>query len=752
MVSRIEQLIVCVVAGVVLTGCAMNQTGDSSLVRSDVDWSAFIEKQNIAWDELPKRWLDAPFLGNGMMGTMVFQTGEQTVRWQVGRGDVQDHRPFGDERFRGGAMYLRNRLPIGHFELNTAGKITGGSMVLDLYHAEARGVIETDKGTIRWRSFVPTDPMAIVTEIEPSEGEAGCQWVWQAAEAVSPRQVFKTDKRVADYPANPDPVESMLGDIHLCTQPLLVGGQTVTAWVECRDQETRQRRLVVSVAHTFPQRTAAREAIAHLQAARSITPADLVEAHRAWWRDFYPQSFVSIPDAYWQQFYWMQMYKLASGTRADRMLLDLNGPWLQRTPWPGIWWNLNVQLTYWPTYASNRLDLGASLGNVMYANAQNLIDAVPEQYRHDSASVGGATGQDLRGSVTPPNGTNAPQMGLLLWALHNCYLHYRHSMDDATLRHHLYPLLKRAVNYYFHFLTEDADGVLHIPQTWSPEYKAGKGPDTNFDLALLRWGCTALIESADRLKISDPLLPKWHDTLRRLAPYPVNENGYMIAAGVPFATRHRHYSHLLMLYPLYLVNADQPGSEERAIRSIEHWQSFKPHNGYSFTGASSLFSAFGRGDQALSYLKRLKGTMSATTMYNEIGQWAQCIESPLSGAQSIHDMLLQSWGRTIRVFPAAPGAWGDIAFHNLRAEGAFLVSAQRAGGETQWVRVKSLAGEPCRVKLDMPGEVRVTGDRPLALIAVADGVYTLDLEKGEEALLYTGDTPPRAVVRPVAAK
>jgi alpha-L-fucosidase 2 len=749
MVSRLKQLIVCAVAGAALTGCAMNQTRDSSLVRSDIDWPAFIARQSIEWDELPKRWLDAPFLGNGMMGTMVFQTGQQTVRWQVGRGDVQDHRPFGDERFPGGAMYLRNRLPIGHLELNTAGKITGGSMVLDLYHAEARGVIATGKGTIKWRSFVPTDPMAIVTETEPSEGEAGCQWVWHAAEAVSPRQVFKNDKRVADYPDNPDPVESTRGDIHLCTQPLLVGGETVTAWIEYRDKETAKRRLVVSVAQTHPESGAADEAIAHIQAARSVTPGDLLEAHRAWWRDFYPQSFVSIPDAYWQQFYWMQMYKLASATRADRMLLDLNGPWLQRTPWPGIWWNLNVQLTYWPTYVSNRLGLGASLGHVMYANVQNLIDTVPEQYRHDSAAVGGATGQDLLGSVTPPNGKNKPQMGLLLWALHNCYLHYRHSMDDATLREHLYPLLKRAVNYYFHFLTEDADGVLHIPQTWSPEYKAGQGPDTNFDLALVRWGCTALIESADRLRIDDPLLPRWRDTLRRLAPYPVNENGYMIAAGVPFATRHRHFSHLLMLYPLYLVNADQPGAAELAIRSTEHWQSYKPWHGYSFTGSSSLFSAFGEGDKALHQLNGLKKHVSVTTMYSEIGPWAQCIETPLSAAQSIHDMLLQSWGHTIRVFPAAPSAWGDIAFHNLRAEGAFLVSAKRTGGQTQWVRLKSLAGEPCRVKLDMPGEMRVTGRRAFQLEPLGGDTYSLDLQRGEEALLYTGDAVPRAIVRPV---
>jgi alpha-L-fucosidase 2 len=721
---------------------------ESPMVETRIDWSAEIGKQNLKWSELPTRWLDAPYLGNGMMGTLVYQSGDQTMRWQVGRGDVQDHRPLD----QGGTMYARNRLPIGHFELNTVGKITGGSMELDLYNAEATGTIETDAGKIRWRSFVPTDHMVIITEVEPTEGEADCKWVWHAEPAVTPRGVFRKDldKMVAKgYQLNPDPVESRLGDIDLCTQALNAGGETVTAWANYFDKDDGKRHLVVSVAHTFPQRNATDEAIGQIQSVRSTLRSDLVAAHRRWWHDYYPQSFVSIPDTYWQQFYWLQMYKLASGTRADRMLLDLNGPWLQRTPWPGIWWNLNVQLTYWPTYASNRLDIGASLGNTMYANVQNLIDTVPEEYRHDSAAVGGSTGQDLLGRATPPDGKNAPQVGLLLWGLHNCYLHYRHAMDDATLRDHLYPLLRRAVNYYFHFITEDDNGTLHIPQTFSPEYKAGKGPDTNFELALLRWGCTALIESANRLNIDDPLIPKWRDTLDRLAPYPVNENGYMIAAGVPFATRHRHYSHLLMLYPLYLVNADQPDAEEVAIRSIEHWQSFKPWNGYSFTGASSLYSAFGRGNQALTYLDRLKGRVSPTTMYCEIGQWAQCIESPLSGAQSIHDMILQSWGNTIRIFPAAPDQWADITFHDMRAEGAFLVSAKRQAGKTAWVRIKSLAGEPCRIKPNLPGKVSVTGARAFDLQQISEGVYALDLQQGEEALLYTGDPAPQAIVKPL---
>ena len=72
------------------------------------------------------------------------------------------------------------------------------------------------------------------------------------------------------------------------------------------------------------------------------------------------------------------------------------------------------------------------------------------------------------------------------------------------------------------------------------------------------------------------------------------------------------------------------------------------------------------------------------TLYRESGP---VIESPLSGAQSIHDMLLQSWGGKIRVFPAVPDAWQDVAFDGLRTEGAFKVSVFRISWKTEFIQV-----------------------------------------------------------------
>ena len=45
------------------------------------------------------------------------------------------------------------------------------------------------------------------------------------------------------------------------------------------------------------------------------------------------------------------------------------------------------------------------------------------------------------------------------------------------------------------------------------------------------------------------LHPQWQDILQNLILFPMNEGGYMIAQDVPYSESHRHYSHLLMIYP-----------------------------------------------------------------------------------------------------------------------------------------------------------------------------------------------------------
>jgi hypothetical protein len=580
-----------------------------------------------------------------------------------------------------------------------------------------------------------------VIDLRPSEGERGCQWRFEPGIAVNPRVVkdsISNKQPIPENDKNPEPVAGASGGAHTIDQKLKVGGGYATAWQEIGEAGSR-RTVLLSVGWGKDALKQATDAVA--KAANPSVP-ELEASHRAWWHAFYPASFLSVPDTRLESFYWIQMYKLASATRADRPAIDLMGPWFNETPWPRIWWNLNIQLTYYPVYAANHLELGESLCRMIDAGKENLAKNAKE-FAEDSEAVGRTTGYDCKGNVSGEL-CNYP------WALHNYYMQYRYSMDDAMLRDRLLPRMRRAMNYYYHVMAEGADGKLHVTKGQSPEYhKEGGHADCNIDLALVRWICGALVESCERLKIDDPLLPKWKDTLARLTPYPADENGLMVSADTPWKMSHRHYSHLLMIYPLYVMNWEQPENRDLITKSFDHWMSMpEAFRGYSYTGAASICAQIGRNNDTAKYLHffvdaKGKYGLLPNTHYTEAGP---VIETPLSGARTMQDMLIQSWGGKIRVFPGVPDDWKDATFDKLRAEGAFLVSASRKNGKTEWVRVESLAGEPCRVKAGM-GEVE--SDRPVK--PLGDGVIELDLKKGESALLWPkGARPAEATVEMVA--
>jgi hypothetical protein len=432
------------------------------------------------------------------------------------------------------------------------------------------------------------------------------------------------------------------------------------------------------------------------------------------------------------------MYKLGSATRADCPALDLQGPWTWRTPWARIWWNLNIQLTYWPVYTANRLNIGESLVRMIDAGRQNLINNVPRKWRDDAAAIRRTSVWDCKGPV-------GKESGNLMFALHNYWLFCRYEWDDARLKDGLYPILKRAVGYYLHLLKEGPDGRLHTPKAISPEYPV-EAEDTNYDLALLRWGLQTLLAINERLGLNDPLAEKWQTVQQKLEPFNVDEAaGYMIGKNVKFDQGHRHFSHLFMVYPLHLVDPTNPAEQQLIKKSIDNWLSRGRLQGYSYTCGAAMRAWMGDGNEALKLLNMcLDKKVRPNTMYIEAGP---VIETPLSAAASINELFLQSWsvkpfGTDIRVFPAMPDAWPEACFRDLRAEGAFLVSAEWRNGKPRWVCVKSLAGAPCRIRTGLKKPLRAEGSRKFELRTekVPGGEITvIDLKKGEQVLLRGAD-------------
>ncbi|MHC4637144.1 MAG: glycosyl hydrolase family 95 catalytic domain-containing protein, partial [Planctomycetota bacterium] len=733
----------------------------------NIDWKAFLSRHDMVWKKLPSNWRESPWTGNGMIGAMLWKQSE-ALRLQVFRADVQTHRPM----TQGFSGYTRARLQIGSFYLRTKADPIGCDLRMSYHDAELRGTIQTGRDAVRIRHFTYSEDMLIVVELESADGEGLMQVEWKPAQALPTRSGYaRSEAKLAEvqkrhlskYPTeifkpNPAPVIDQVDSVDVCIQDMLGGSRHCTAWKLINIGRGKQR-LVISIGNRWPQ--ASNDPVADAVSAvkkvcelKGKSYQNWKQKHYDWWGDYYSKSFVSVPEIPLETMYWTQVYKLGSTTRADRVMIDTAGIWQTPSRWAYVTWDFNTQYCYYPVPSINHPELGMSLIDTIYKYRHNLIKNVrPVEWQEDSAYLPVNTGLDLYQPKDIDCRMFQETGGHLVWAMHACWIIYRSTMDDAILREKIYPTLRRAVNFQIHRLYQ-RDGKYHAPISQSPEY--GSAPDANYELATLRWGCQALLAAAQRLGINDPLKSKWKDILENLTDYPVDdESGFMVGEGVPFAKPHRHWCHLMMIHPLNLVSLNTPEERDLVRRSTEHFAALNDQGDiapFAHTGTSAMWSLLGHGDKALAELhKFMKNKVNTLNSMNSYSGANPCLETPIYAAQCINEMLLQSYDEfpkdgslrsTIRIFPAVPNRWKDITFHDLRAQGAFLVSGVREDGMTRWVRIKSLAGEPCRLQLDLSGRLIVKGHRDYNLEKVSDSIYDLDIQKGEEAVIYPAGSKP----------
>lgn len=655
----------------------------------------------------PDGWTSGAFHGNGVLGCMVYFTehdGKSFLHLELGCNNVYDRRKT--RNFWMAKQFDNPRLPIGYLEYpvenlydeNEAAKEF--EMHTDIYNGlTSLSVKKVNSEEISCRFYVCAEAPAII--IEQEQGDEGA-WRFTPREAVSPRQSYGTINHEEyrtdpSYKKNVPPKVSVKstekGRKIICVQELAQDYRTVTV---CQFNKSKKTVFI-----TIDQAQGL-DVEAVCWRLRKLQQTRYKEAHQKWWNKYYEVSGLEIPDKELLKFYWRQIYKLGCAVRRESRALDNQGPWLSITPWPGNWWNLNVQLAYWPLYTSGRLEQAESLNLHLKKYQNDLTENVDPEYRSDSSGIGTNTTCCLKSRVADPlkdNGAQFVELGNLVWILHDCWLYYRMTMNREMLLDFLYPLLKRSVNYYLHFVRKGTDGKWHLPPTDSPEY-GERCEDCNYDLSLLKWGCETLLDLAEKAGIQDEKEEMWEDICKNLVSFPTDETGYMIGKDLPYAKTHRHFSHLMMHVPLYLVNRENSDSWGLLKKSVDHWFSYQGDIlGFSYVGASLMYSAYQKGSEALEYIRELcRRYITENSMYREAGP---VIETPLAAAECIQQMLLQSWGGKVRVFPAMPEEWSNAAFYGFAAQGGFRVSAAYEAGKTVWIDIESLAGEPCIVETDM---------------------------------------------------
>lgn len=452
------------------------------------------------------------------------------------------------------------------------------------------------------------------------------------------------------------------------------------------------------------------------------------EAHMKYWNSFWKQSSISVPDVILQKQYDNEMYKFASATREDSYPISLQAVWTadngKLPPWKGDYHHdLNTQLSYWPTYTGNHLSEGLGYLNTLWKQRDTYKQYTRQYFQTEGMNIPGVA--TLKGD--PMGGwiqySMSPTVGA--WLAQHFYLHWKYSADRKFLKEKAYPFIKDVAIYLEQQSIINKEGYRTLEFSSSPEIfdnsqKAWFTNITNYDLALMSFLFNAASELAGELKLNDEAT-HWEKLGKQLPSFDLDETGSLtFAKGVPYNSSHRHFSHAMAFHPLGLIDWSD-GEKSRAIikATIQKLTEYGPDywTGYSYSWFANMKARALDGEGAAETLRTfaqcfcLKNTFHANGDQTHSGKSLFTyrpftLEGNFAFAAGLQEMLLQSHKGTIAVFPAIPSDWKNVSFQDLRAVGAFLVSASKENGVLCKLSIRSEKGG--LLKIASPGTLKPT--------------------------------------------
>ena len=444
------------------------------------------------------------------------------------------------------------------------------------------------------------------------------------------------------------------------------------------------------------------------------------QTHRKWWQGYWDKSSISIPDGVLEKQWYLEKYKFGSAARNGGPPISLQAVWTadngKLPPWKGDYHHdLNTQLSYWPAYSGNHLDLEIGYLEWLLKNKDTFKKYTKEYYEADGLAVPGVTtltGEPMGGWIQYAFGPTVSG-----WLSQHFYLHWRYSMDREFLEEKAYPWIKEVAIFFEDVSIKDAKGLRKLPISASPEIhdnsrEAWFGETTNFDLAAIRWTYEKAEELALELGNKEDA-ERWKSALEEWPYFTIDDKeGLMLAPGHPYAGSHRHFSHLLAFHPLGLIDYSK-GDDHKAIvdNTIKNLVDKGPDwwTGYSYSWLGNLQARAFDGEAAAKTLRifsencclpksfHVNGEQH-TRGYSNMKYRPFTVEGNFAFASAIQEMLIQSHTGIVHVFPAVPSSWDTLSFDKLRAQGAFLVSAKKENGAVTAIEITAEKGGLLKLK------------------------------------------------------
>jgi hypothetical protein len=492
------------------------------------------------------------------------------------------------------------------------------------------------------------------------------------------------------------------------------------------------------------------------------------------WHEYWSRSGVKLDDEFLERTWYRNMYFLNCSVRPGTTCPGLFANWSHQkigTAWHGDYHtNYNLQQPFWVTFSSNQV-----AKHLSYVDLVHFLLPVSQAWARDFYQLPGAffphSAYPVEMTMMPyPVPTWGAEVCETPWVVQSLWWHYLYTMDQGFLRDRAFTPIKQAVLFLNAYMRRPEahgpqwkDDCYHIYPTVVPELH-GLKPDPDFcadcivDLTLTKFVFKAYLQACEILGIKAQeaeLMGDVREVLDHFPPYPVvpSQRGpvFVSVAGESPEQVYNTPNSLTPVFPGEDIGLHSP-PEVREI-AINTWHNQRNEGGTELVFLNLQAARLGVLDlekfkRQVNYCLMPNGTCTDRVLqiggrYRDetsfdylarMGIWFENFALPVV----INECLFQSYTGQLRFFPNWPKD-KDATFQDLRAVGAFLVSASISGGRVGWVRIKAEAGGECRLRNPWPcaeavlylnGEERATLSGALLRFETAQGDHLVLVPKG----------------------